>query len=264
MQYHSVLTAASFLLASVNSAPAQQSDFVTLEYLPGWEVTDGIAMGGLRIRLEPGWKTYWRSPGDAGIPPQFSWEGSQNLDAVTIHWPTPEVFDTAGMRTIGYTDEVILPVEVHAIDPSQPVHIAGEASLGVCRDICIPAHVSFDTARSSVTENTPTISAALDDRPKRMTSAEMICQIEPISDGLRLTTSVDLPRQRGEEVAVIEIDRREVWISEAMTTRQGGQLHSVAELVPPNGKPFALDRSSVRLTVIGKNGAVDVEGCRAG
>lgn len=264
MQHFSVLTATAFLLATVHSAPAQQSDFVDLEYLPGWEVTDGVAMGGLRIRLEPGWKTYWRSPGDAGIPPQFSWEGSQNLSTVTIHWPTPQVFDTAGMRTIGYTEEVVLPVEIRAIDPNKPIHVAGDASLGVCKDICIPAQVSFGTASAHGADSTTAITAALDNRPKRVTSAEMICEIEPISDGLRLTAMVDLPQQRGEEVAVIEIDRREVWISEAVTTRHGGQLQSVAELVPPNGKPFALDRSSVRLTVIGENGALDVKGCLAG
>ena len=56
---------------------------------------------------------------------------------------------------------------------------------------------------------------------------------------------------------------REVWVAEAVTERRGGELISVTELVPPNGAPFALDRSGITMTILAANGAVEVRGCPA-
>ncbi|MCV6595532.1 MAG: protein-disulfide reductase DsbD family protein [Mangrovicoccus sp.] len=236
-----------------------------MEYLPGWQVSEGVEMGGIRITLEPGWKTYWRAPGDAGIPPQFSWAGSDNLRAVRIHWPRPEVFDTAGLRTIGYQDEVVLPVELFAKDPGKPVTVRGEAELGVCKDICLPANLGFK-ADSQLTPDAASraITHALNARPRHARDLKISCMAEPISDGLRLTTRITLPSQGDDEVAVIEIGRNDVWVSQPEIIRQGSELRAVADLVPPNAAPFALDRSTVRLTVLGDDGAVDVMGCAAG
>lgn len=254
---------ASLTLATV-SAQAEPGDVIALDYVPGWQISDGVEMGGLRIRLDPGWKTYWRAPGDAGIPPQFSWSGSDNLRAVRIHWPTPEVFDTAGMRTIGYTGEVILPVELFAKDATLPMNVRGEASLGVCKDICLPANVGFGTSvTESGAQTAAAITAALDNRPKTARGARITCDVAPISDGLRLTAQVALPSQGGDEVAVIEVSRADVWVSEAEISRSGDVLQVAADLVPPNAAPFALDRSKVRVTVLGQYGAADLIGCDA-
>lgn len=237
---------------------------ISLDYVPGWQVSDGVEMGGIRIRLDPGWKTYWRAPGDAGIPPQFVWSGSDNLRAVRIHWPTPEVFDTAGMQTIGYTGEVILPVELFAKDPDQPVSVQGEALLGVCKDICIPANVGFGTdVGSDPAHGAAAITAALESRPQTA-RVRITCTVAPISDGLRLTAEVVLPSQGQDEVAVIEVGRPDIWVSEAETARQGDVLKVQADLVPPNAAPFSLDRSKVRMTVLGQKGAADLIGCDGG
>lgn len=260
--------AASLTLASAlvpAHAQAEPGDVIALDYVPGWQVSDGVEMGGIRIRLEPGWKTYWRAPGDAGIPPQFVWSGSDNLRAVRIHWPTPEVFDTDGMRTIGYTDEVILPVELFAKDPALPVAVQGEALLGVCKDICIPASVGFGTlSGGDAALGAAAITAALDARPQSATGARVTCTVAPISDGLRLTAEVTLPSKGRDEVAVIEVGRADVWVSEAETVRRGDVLEVQADLVPPNAAPFSLDRSKVRMTVLGQHGSADLIGCDAG
>lgn len=95
---------------------------VTLEVLDGGATAQGRYIGALHLRLEDGWKTYWRAPGDAGIPPQFSWQGSSNIADLSITWPTPEVFETSGYRTIGYHDELVLPVE---ITPKTPARRSG-------------------------------------------------------------------------------------------------------------------------------------------
>jgi suppressor for copper-sensitivity B len=94
---------------------------------------------GLRILLEAGWKTYWRSPGDAGIPPQMDWTGSTNVASVEVHWPTPHRFSTLGIETLGYKGEVVLPLEVKPERSGEPISLRGKVDLLVCSDICVPA-----------------------------------------------------------------------------------------------------------------------------
>src|SRR5208282_6171329 len=75
---------------------------------------------GIEIRLDPGWKTYWREPGDSGVPPTFDFSGSENVKAVTVLWPAPGRFpDGAGGNSIGYLDHVILPLRVAPADAAK-------------------------------------------------------------------------------------------------------------------------------------------------
>lgn len=243
-----------------------QEDVLQAQVLPGWQTADGTRMVALRLDLAPGWKTYWRSPGDAGIPPEFDWSGSKNLEAVTINWPAPSVFHTAGFTTIGYHDQLILPVEIRAKDPAQPVDLSVTVDLGVCRDICLPASLALEARVEGPGARDPVIAAALADRP--MTAREaglkgIVCVVDPIKDGLRLSAEIALPPQGGEEVVAIETADRSVWVSEAQVARDKGRLTAVADLVPPSASPFALDRSGVTVTVISDRGAVEIRGCPA-
>ena len=101
---------------------------------------------GLRILLEDGWKTYWRSPGDAGIPPQMDWTGSTNVASVAVRWPAPHRFSTLGIETLGYKGEIVLPIEVKPERPGEPISLRGKVDLLVCSDICVPAahHLRLD------------------------------------------------------------------------------------------------------------------------
>ena len=69
-------------------------------------------MLGMQFNLKPGWKIYWRTPGDAGYPPTISWDGSENLKSAEILWPVPHRFSILGIETLGYEDEVVLPIVV--------------------------------------------------------------------------------------------------------------------------------------------------------
>lgn len=93
------------LVIAMCTGAGQAQDFsnvVDAQLLTGWHRNDGTHMAGLMLTLTPGWKTYWRAPGDSGIPPVFSWDGSKNLDDVTVLYPVPQVFHDGGGRTIGY------------------------------------------------------------------------------------------------------------------------------------------------------------------
>jgi suppressor for copper-sensitivity B len=93
---------------------------------------------GLQFKLEPGWKIYWRSPGDAGLPPRADWAGSRNLGPVTVHWPAPERFELFGLDTFGYGDEVVLPLDAQVAERGQPVALRMAVDYLVCEKICIP------------------------------------------------------------------------------------------------------------------------------
>lgn len=103
---------------------------------------DGAALtGGIEIHLAPGWKTYWRYPGDSGIPPRFDWSASENLGSVALSWPAPQRFDDGGGTfSIGYKHDVILPMRITPKDATQPVKLRLDLEFAVCERICQPAH----------------------------------------------------------------------------------------------------------------------------
>jgi DsbC/DsbD-like thiol-disulfide interchange protein len=103
------------------------------------ETPDGIWNAGLEIALAPGWKTYWRLPGESGVPPQFEWTGSANLKTVTVGWPAPRRYHDAAGETIGYLDRVVFPLRVEPVDAAAPVDLKLSLFYAVCKDICIPA-----------------------------------------------------------------------------------------------------------------------------
>ncbi|MEX0758991.1 MAG: protein-disulfide reductase DsbD domain-containing protein, partial [Tistlia sp.] len=93
---------------------------------------------GLQIELEEGWKTYWRSPGDAGFPVSLDWSASRNLESANLSWPVPYRFSLFGLDTFGYEKEVVLPVEARAADPALPLVLAARVDYLVCAEICVP------------------------------------------------------------------------------------------------------------------------------
>jgi len=95
---------------------------------------------GVDIRLARGWHTYWRYPGDAGIPPRLDWSGSTNLASAEIRWPAPRrILVEGGIESIGYTDGVLFPVIVRPVDTTKPIALRLKIDFGVCEKICIPA-----------------------------------------------------------------------------------------------------------------------------
>src|SRR5204863_4376156 len=100
------------------------------------ETQNDIWRAGLDLTLDPGWKTYWRMPGDAGIPPQFDWSGSSNVKSVTVLWPAPTRFTDDGGETGGYKGRVVFPLDMIAEDTGTPVTFKRAPRLGVCYIIC--------------------------------------------------------------------------------------------------------------------------------
>lgn len=102
--------------------------------------TAPVFKGGVEITLSPGWKTYWRYPGDAGIPPRFDWSQSENVEKVEVFYPAPKrVIDGSGQTSIGYEEQVIFPLHVRVKDPAKPVALKLKLNFATCEKLCIPA-----------------------------------------------------------------------------------------------------------------------------
>lgn len=239
-------------------------EVVQVSLVEGWRMENGRHMAGIRIRLAPGWKTYWRAPGDGGVPTVLRLRDAEGISGVAIHWPAPEVFWANGIRSIGYRDEVILPVEF-GVDGNGVHQVRGRLDLGVCLDICVPVALDLDGELLPDPTRDTAIGLALSARP--LTAAEAgagdaRCTVEPISDGLRVTVTAGLPHTGEDETLVLEHSDPEIWVSEAETSRNGRTVTGVADLVPPDHGPFALDRGDLRVTVIGSRMVVDLGACR--
>lgn len=240
-------------------------DMIDIEVLPGWRAADGAHMAALQLTLKPGWKTYWRSPGDAGIPPVLVWSGSRNLASATVTWPTPKVFDQSGMTSIGYKDRVILPITLTPKNAANPIRMKLRLQIGVCNDVCVPAQfILKHDLGADLTTRDPKIAAALAERPYSATEAgvqAISCTISLTDDGIMLRAEIDMPAIGGREFVVFEAGDAQIWSSEAQVTRQGRRLIAETEMMHMDGSGFALNRSALRITVLGKTRAVDIQGC---
>ncbi|NUH65730.1 hypothetical protein HTT03_10595 [Sulfitobacter sp. S0837] len=266
MKISHLVTAFLTCLTLAQPVAAQQSGTpLQGDLLTGWQQADGRRVAAIRLRMAPGWKTYWRSPGDAGIPPEFDWSGSDNLADVAITWPAPKVFYQAGVNSIGYAREVILPLTLTPRRADQPVDLDVEIDLGVCSDICLPQTVKLNALLDSTSQKPmPAIAAAFAARPYSGADAGLkraTCRLHPTAQGLSIETRLTLPPTGGKETVVIEPGTAGLWMSATESERRGDTLISTGDLIAENGRAFALDRSNIRITVIGLKHSVEIKGC---
>ncbi|MDH3196296.1 MAG: protein-disulfide reductase DsbD family protein [Hyphomicrobiales bacterium] len=133
---------------------------------------EGTALrGGLEIAMEEGWHTYWRVPGDAGIPPQLDFSASSNLADVTVSYPFPERYQDGSGLSLVYWGHVILPLRVEPIDPELPVTLTVNALFGVCDVICIPAKTILSVTLAPQSGDDPRARIAIEQAQRRLPGA---------------------------------------------------------------------------------------------
>lgn len=250
--------------------------------LDGWRQADGSGIAAISIALAPGWHTYWRVPGEAGIPPQFDWSGSRNLGAVSYRWPRPSVFDTGGIRTIGYAGALTLPIVVSPDVAGQPIDLDLRLTFGVCAQICsqeeveLAARLPAQAPRAAAApEDVARIDAALADRPRTAREAgveQVTCALAPGPDGLEITTTVTFSdRPAPDQMAVIEAASERSWIGPPDSETVGRSVIARAPVLPAptrtasadGGAGLLLDRRDIRVTLLDSRRAVDIRGCEA-
>jgi DsbC/DsbD-like thiol-disulfide interchange protein len=153
-----------------DASPWKQDSHSAVRLLAGSR-SGAVLLGGIAFQLQPGWHTYWRNPGDSGVPPRFDFTKSENIEAVTILWPAPTKFsDGGGGTSLGYQKQVVLPLRIVAKNADKPVTLRAEINYAVCEKICIPVEANAELAFTSVASTQDgALSAALDTVPKPAT-----------------------------------------------------------------------------------------------
>ena len=99
---------------------------------------------GWQVQMEGDWKTYWRTPGSAGLPPVFSWAGSVNIANVEVLYPLPSRFQLFDLQTYGYHNEVVYPIKITPAIAGAPITVKMKVNFLVCEDLCVPVEDAFE------------------------------------------------------------------------------------------------------------------------
>ncbi len=234
---------------------------VQVSFRSGWTQSDGTHIAGMQIDLAPGWKTYWRQPGDVGIPPQFDWTGSENLENLSVLWPRPKVTWDFGARSIGYDTRVILPLVIHPKHDG-PITLRGRLSIGVCEDVCIPVDMNLKVSLKRTGATDAALSAAIKAQPD-VKRTKVVCSFQPFDGGVYARLSIKTPKLGADEHMAVEMDDRDLWIGTPKLSRNGRDLRAEVKILSNSGKTPAIQRAGLRTTLISGNRAVEFHGCQA-
>src|SRR3954452_2082691 len=228
-----ILAASLATIALAEDASTWQRDAHSAMRLLAGSRSCGVLLGGISFQLEPGWKTYWRNPGDSGVPPRFDFSKSENIEAVTVLWPAPKKFDDgAGGHSLGYRDQIVLPLRIVAKHADKPVTLRADIDYAVCEKICIPVQAFAELPFTSVasTEDS-TLFAALDSVPKPATIGDPNpLTIRDIKRDGKSTVLVDVVSPDSSEVTLLV---------EGPTPDWGLPVPKLLEHGPPGVKRFA-------------------------
>ena len=225
-----------------------------------------VFRAGVEIRLKEGWKTYWRYPGDSGVPPVLDFSKSQNVKTVTVLYPAPMRFpDGAGGNSIGYKGDVVLPLHVVPEDAGKPVTLNLKLDYAVCEKLCVPAEAKLELLLTGAANtNDATLSAAEARVPKRAaigdsgTPAIRAVRREAGSGKPRVV--VDVAAAAGAPLTLFAEGPTSEWalpLPEPVAGASAGQQRFAFELdgLPPGEKP---DGANLRLTAVSGDKAIEV------
>ena len=175
-------------------------------------------------------------------------------------WPRPEILSQRGGRSIGYSRDFVLPLVIRPADSARTAHLRGRLDLGVCADVCVPVMLDVEIALPPDGRADPAIRDALGRRPVRRADAAR-CRLRPAADGVGLEVEMRAPPLGGAEAVAIEPSDPQLWVEDPRTDRDGGVLRATTVVRDAHGGPVALDRSGLRITAIGRDGAIETMGC---
>src|SRR6266481_6037242 len=154
------LIAAASASAADDASPWDGDARSAVRLIAGSAGAGKVVRAGVEIRLKSGWHTYWRYPGDAGVPPRFDFTGSQNVKAVDVLWPAPQPIPEHDLVTIGYTGDVILPLAVVLENGAKPVKLRLKLDYAVCETLCVPAEGKAELVLTGGSSSQPPLELA--------------------------------------------------------------------------------------------------------
>ena len=267
-----VLGAAIFALGAATDALAlssawQRSDVTEVRLVSAQDAIDvaGKASIGLQFRLAPGWKIYWRSPGESGLAPQIDWSGSANLETVAVSWPLPERFIEIGeLVTHGYKDEVVLPIVASATDPARPTVLRAVVNYLACEQICVPFSAELKLALPPGPAGPTAFGGLIADYLARVpgpptASGPAIDRVEAVGAGpdrlLRVVARA--PEPFAEPVVFVEGGDRYYFAAPELELLDGGREAVFRLAAPARGEAPALTGASFTVTLADRGRAVE-------
>ena len=237
----------------------------SIDIIRGWRENDKSHMAAIRIEMEEGWKTYWRVPGLGGIPPLINWNESKNIKKFTPIWPAPYIYKEYGLRTIGYKNELVLPLRIQPIDISKPIYFSATIDFGICDDVCVPIQSTIKAElpkRTSIGKNiikkalTRKIISGIDNPIKFIS-----CDFIPVENGFEIIATLKNSNNFDEDsFGVIEYPMdQNSWVSQKTSSVSNKNLKVIASL-HTKGINF-IDRSNLNLTIFSKNEVIEFNGC---
>ncbi len=203
---------------------------------------------GWQVSLKDGWKTYWRSPGEAGLPPRWDWNKVENINNIAVKWPLPKLMQLFDMDTYVYYHEVILPIEVTVKDENAPVSVALGLDYMICSDICVPQHANYKLTVSAPKNMKISIfQQAQLDRYRDLVPLTMDGKDTKITLGKENTLLIRLPYSLADVKNIIVEGPETMLFGQASPTNNG--LFAVSY----NG-PETLKGKTLTLTVVLKEG----------
>lgn len=225
---------------------------------------------GIEIRLDPGWKTYWRYPGDSGVPPTLDFAGSENVKSVTALWPAPQRFsDDADGHSIGYLGDVVLPLRIAPQDVNRPSLLRVKLGYAVCGNLCVPAQADLELTLSGKAGTQEAALAAAETRvPRRVavgaSGGLAIRSVHRLTDGGNARIVVEVSAPEGLPVDLFAEGPTSNWALPLpeQTSPGAGSAPGVRRFsfpldgLPPGAQP---DGATLTFTAVSPNNAIEVE-----
>jgi DsbC/DsbD-like thiol-disulfide interchange protein len=244
-----------------DSSPWQRDTHSAVRLLAGSR-SGGVLLGGIAFQLQPGWKTYWRTPGDSGVPPRFDFSKSDNVEAVTVLWPAPTKFDDgAGGHSLGYKQQVVLPLRIVAKSTDKPVTLRAEIHYAVCEKLCIPVEASSELTFASVASTEDgALSAALDTVPKPANVGDPTpLTIRDVKRAGKASVQVDVTAPEAREVSLFVEGPTPDWALPIPKLLERGppgvkRFEFALDGLPPGAKP---EGAALKFTLVGGDRAYE-------
>ena len=253
------------LYINTSNLKAKTPGLISVELLKGWQNADGNYMAALEIELDHGWKTYWHTPGEAGMRPKFDYARSQNTDNIKFLWPAPILLGDKKIWYVGYKDRLTLPFVLTPQDRSTLVRLELTAIIGICKEICVPVEFTVsEILKPGLDKRSPKIVAALASQPKSKAAAKLLymnCTFEPTERGTIIFVELKMPQLGEREVIMINYKDTEHWVRTGIAERSGTSLSSQTTIMKKTSSVNVVDPSKATVTVISETSAADLGSC---
>lgn len=223
---------------------------------------------GLEVELQPGWKFYWRNPGEAGLAPNFDWSGSRNLHTATVRYPAPKRILTGGFESYVYADRVILPIRIKKIQAGQPLDLKLELDYGICAELCVPQltqlSLRLPAGKGSRTPHAADIEKFSVKVPRPAASEGIAFDIALTKDAagrdeLRIAAKLDAGAARAFAAPDLIVEGPAPYWFAAPSVSLGGTGRDAQFRVPVFGAGAGLNGQKLRLTLIEADWSVEGE-----